>query len=121
VNPDSARLLAKYQRSSLERSRIGEALARAKAGTPAPGTLDDLSARYAAATLEMRTLSGLYRSSQEGQASTDVLQVISPATSASSDAGAFRQRLLFVGLVAGLVAGLALVLMRERRARPTPA
>jgi uncharacterized protein involved in exopolysaccharide biosynthesis len=121
VNPDSARLLAEYQRSSLERSRIADELARAKAAVPPPGALDDLNAKYAAASLEMKTLSGLYRSSQEGQAATDVLQVISPATSASSDAGAVRQRLLFVGLLAGLVAGVALALLMERRARSTPA
>ena len=120
VNPDSARLLAQYQRASLERLRIAAALARAKVAPP-PGGLDDLNGRYAAANLQVRTLSGLYRDSQQGQAATDVLQVISPATSASSDAGALRQRLLFVGLLAGLAAGLALALLTERRARSTPA
>ena len=117
-NPDSARLLQSYQSASLKLFRIAQARKRALLSPASQATLDDLNAQYAAAKLQVDTLSGLYRASQAGQAATDVLQVLSPATSASSDSESHLQRLLFVGLLAGLAAGIAVALRLERRALP---
>lgn len=111
-NPDSARLLRAFERASI-RLRIARE-ARASRSSARSGSLDELDAAVAKAELEVKTLSGLYRASQEGQAATEVIQVLSPASSAESDSRAVLQQLLFVGLVAGLVAGVGVALLRAR-------
>jgi capsular polysaccharide biosynthesis protein len=118
-NPDSARLLSAFERASLElrTARGARADALSAKASDRQETLDQLNARIAKAKLEVKTLNGLYRASQQGQAATDVIQVLSPATSARSDAGAFLQRLLFVGLLAGLFAGVGVALLRANRDR----
>jgi capsular polysaccharide biosynthesis protein len=112
-NPDSARLLRDYE-SALLRLRNARQARATQPKSAGQQTLDQLDARIAKAELETTTLNGLYRASQQGQAATDVIQVLSPASSARSDSGAFLQRLLFVGLIAGLVAGVAVALLRAR-------
>jgi capsular polysaccharide biosynthesis protein len=115
-NPDSARLLGAFERASLRlrNARAARAEARSSTGSARPEMLDQLDASIAKAELEVKTLNGLYQASQEGQAATDVIQVLSPASSARSDSRAFLQRLLFVGLIAGLVAGVGVALLRAR-------
>jgi hypothetical protein len=117
-NPDSARLLRQFERASLrlEMARQARDAAQASMASAGSETLDELNARVAKAQLEVKTLNGLYQASQEGQAATDVIQVLSPANSAYSDSRAFLQRLLFVGLVAGLIAGAGVALLRARSA-----
>jgi uncharacterized protein involved in exopolysaccharide biosynthesis len=112
-NPDSGRLLGEFKRAAvgLREAREARALAAGSAGS---ADLDELDARIAAAALEVKTLNGLYRASRQGQAATDVIQVLSPAVLARSDSAAFLQRMLFVGLVAGLALGLAVALLRAR-------
>jgi capsular polysaccharide biosynthesis protein len=115
-NPDSVRLLDSFERASRQLKQAREA--RAKAGA-AGEPLDELDARVARLELETKTLDGLYQASQQGQAATDVVQVLSSASSAHSDFWSFTQRLLFVGFVAGLAAGCALALLREKGYLPT--
>jgi capsular polysaccharide biosynthesis protein len=117
-NPDSARLLDSFERASLQFQAARAARAKAHARG---GALDALDAKVARAELEVKTLNGLYQASQQGQAATDVVQVLSPARTADSDFWPFLQRMLFVGLVAGLVGGLALALLREKGYLPTRA
>jgi hypothetical protein len=119
-NPDSVRLLRAFERASLRLRNAREVRAEARASTlSAPSkSLDNLDAGVAKAALEVKTLKGLYEASQEGQAATEVIQVLSPASSAHSDSRAFLQRLLFVGLVAGLAAGVGVALLRARGALP---
>jgi hypothetical protein len=117
-NPDSARLLRAFERASLRLESARQARDAARSSMPSAGseTLDELNARVAKAELEVKTLNGLYQASQEGQAATDVIQVLSPASSAYSDSRAYLQRLLFVGLVGGLIAGIGVALLRARSA-----
>ena len=102
-NPDSKRLLKKY----LEAVRQRRA-ARRKHG--ADSTEADL------AVLRTRTLASLYGQSLGGQASTNVVQVLAPALTASSDRGSVLQRLIAGALLGGLAIGVLLAVLIARSA-----
>jgi hypothetical protein len=104
-NPDSRHLLRRFHRAS---ERYSEALAdRASAGPNAR-----TQSKVDSTRLQMQTAGDLYRSSQQGQASPNTLQVLAFATDAKNDFNSTLQRAIFAGLVAGFLigAGLALIL-----------
>lgn len=122
-NPNGARLLRQYNDAARELS-TAEARRDRLQDQLAAGGSDTLRARISqaeadiqTARLRRNTLNGLYDRSQQGQLSIDVVQVLSPATGATSDRRSVTSLLLFVGLVVGLIIGIALVARRVSAAR----
>jgi capsular polysaccharide biosynthesis protein len=67
----------------------------------------------AAATLQAETIGNQYRALQGGPEAQDLLQFVAPAAEADSDRRSVFQRLILIGLAAGLLVGLLLALLRE--------
>jgi capsular polysaccharide biosynthesis protein len=127
-NPDAGRLLFRFRQASLKINRLERerGALRARYGNDLPGPaqtrFDAIQAELATARLQQNNLRTLYERSQEGQAVTDTVQILSPATQATSDRMSTFQRLLFVGLMAGFILGLVVVVaLRGRASRPTDA
>lgn len=76
--------------------------------------LSKLEVEYQTAQLRASALRTEYQERSSELASTAGIQVISPAASAQSDRKKIVQRTVAVGLVAGLLVGSALALLRER-------
>jgi capsular polysaccharide biosynthesis protein len=68
-----------------------------------------------AAELRKQSLQSLYVDQIATDTSTAGIQVLSPATSATSDKDSMQQKLIAVGAIAGLVVGLAVAAMFGRR------
>lgn len=84
-------------------------------GNPTAGNeaaLTNAGAAFEAAKLERQSLEDVFRASQEGLASDRGVQVVSAATSASSDRSSVLQRLVFIGLIGGVAVGIALATIR---------
>jgi capsular polysaccharide biosynthesis protein len=110
-NPDSKRLLADYKaaahnfRVALQRARVAH---RRHKGSDAADTALDL------AKLRQTVVGGLYSASLEGQASTNVVQLLNPAHTATSDRRALLERLLAGAVLGGLAIGVGLAVLRDR-------
>lgn len=119
TNDDTPRLLADYRGAVAQAEKAQAALNRANdRGTPAEVQAATTNVR----TFELRieVLGDLYRQSLQGEASANQVQIINRASVAESDATSYRQRVLFLAGLAGLVAGLILVgFAARRRARLT--
>jgi len=106
-NPDSSRLLREY---AAARKRQRAAQLKHGAG----------SSQADLAALRSRTLATLYSYSVGGQASSNVVQVLTPALGASSDRNSIRQQYLAGALLGGLAIGVLLAMLiarsEERRA-----
>jgi uncharacterized protein involved in exopolysaccharide biosynthesis len=68
---------------------------------------------FASAQLQADTLGNQYRALQGGPDAQNLLQFVAPAAEAKSDRRSMFQRLLLIGLAAGVLVGLALALLRE--------
>ena len=120
-NEDSARLLEEFTRTSRSLQHVVSKRTRLRARTDGQPMLTDqaalgrLEADIEALRLKVRTLSTLYQTSQQGQASSRSIEVLSPAVQAESDRIAVLQGLVFLALVAGAASGVALAVVRSRR------
>jgi capsular polysaccharide biosynthesis protein len=127
-NPDSLRLYRQYKEAIVDRKlaqqQLGVAATEAKAGsTPsAEEELDSARSEVKAASLRVDALGKAYTASVQSQVATQLIQVISPATEATSDRRSTFMILAFIGLVVGLLVGGALAFVRESRleAKPEP-
>ncbi|HET6997996.1 MAG TPA: hypothetical protein VFI03_05340 [Solirubrobacterales bacterium] len=100
-NPDSVRLYAEYQKAVAERKQAD------------PGDAQ-------AAALRVDALGKAYTASVQSQVATRLIQVISPATEASSDRRSTFLIYTFIGLVVGLLLGAAIAFLRESRLHVNP-
>lgn len=78
-------------------------------------------AERAEAQLRLTTARGLYQERQEQITRGSLIQVLNPATTATSDQPSILQRLGFVGLIGGLAVGATLATLRAnsiRKRRP---
>lgn len=122
-NPNGRRLIAEFNEAArdLTRARARQDRLQAQlAANPSETTrtaLAQATADVETAQLRRETLRSLYKDSQQGQLSIDVLQVLSPATNATSDRRSVLQLLLFLALVAGALAAVALAVWRDRQSR----
>jgi hypothetical protein len=114
TNEDADRLLTDFREASLE---LGKARAEQRvierdyeqSPTPAnANALDEAQAEVAQLRLRADTLGRQYQESVQGLGSANVLSVVNPATVSSDDRMSVLQRLAFVALVGGLLAGAAL-------------
>ena len=120
-NPDSERLYREFRAASLQVSNARAAERRAERRLEATGSEEAAralrSARVARDSAELRreTVRQAYATTQQGQASTSLLQLLNRASSATSDSRSRLQLALFIGVFAGLALGAALAIMRARR------
>ena len=127
-NPDSQRLFKLFQDAALQYSRLQGAEAAAAGDYDVHPTsanreaLDKARAEAEGALLRRETLRLSYQNSRQGQSSTSLVQVLSPAQEASSDRGTKLQIFTFAGLLAGVIVGLGLATWYvNRRRRPAAA
>ncbi len=116
VNDDTPRLLSEYRGAVAQAEKAQAALNRANdRGTPAEVQAATTNVR----TFELRieVLGDLYRQSLQGEASANQVQIINRAVTAESDAASYRQRIIFLAGLAGLVVGLILAGFAARRRR----
>jgi uncharacterized protein involved in exopolysaccharide biosynthesis len=77
--------------------------------------LTKLKVEAQAAELRANTLASLFTQAREQGTGGASVEVLSAASSASSDRGHFLQRLIAAGLIGGLFLGVALAALRSRR------
>jgi capsular polysaccharide biosynthesis protein len=103
-------LLARFQQASRDFQNARSQLARA----PARGSARErLETRTDIARLEMQTAGFLYQQSQAGQATTNIVQKLTPGGRATSDRDAMLKDLIAGALIAGLLIGVGLAVARE--------
>jgi hypothetical protein len=117
-------LFARYEIAALALQRAlarrddAEGAYRSETSTATRKALLRARAAVEAAQLKVDTLRANYQLSQQGEAGSNPLQVVSPATNATSDRLSKMQLFGFLGLLAGVVVGLAVaVLLGSRAAR----
>lgn len=107
----------KTSQAVTNRDQADARLERNPSSRDAARSLIRATAALEAARLRQATLLELYRQNQAGLVGGRVVQVLDPATDASSDRFFVLQVLLFVGLAGGLVIGVGLAHLRERALR----
>lgn len=122
-NPDSSRLYRQYRTASVLRKIAKQELHTAveavgsESSVSATTDVAKAQSNFDAADLRVNALGKAYTASVQGQAATQLVQVISPATDATSDRGSVLMILAFVGIVIGLLVGGALATLRESKLR----
>jgi capsular polysaccharide biosynthesis protein len=126
-NPDTNRLYRQYKAAFVQRKLAKQQLniARTDAGIrPSPKAEEEVDAARSeveAASLRVDAIGKAYTASVQGQVATQLIQVISPATEASSDRRSTFMIYTFIGLVIGLLVGAAIAFIRETRWNISPA
>jgi len=110
-NAQANTILGDFQRAQRDvdaaQRRLGSAQRSGSAATAQQAQLTLQTAQLKASTLEQR-----YRFESGNEAPPNLVQMLSPATTATSDFSSRLQEVLLIGLVAGVVVGLALALLR---------
>jgi uncharacterized protein involved in exopolysaccharide biosynthesis len=126
TSPDTTRLFARYRAATAQRKQARQRLKTAMADVEADETLaseeevGSARANLEVASLRVTALQQAYTLSVQGQVSTQLIQVISPATSASSDRRSTFAIYTIIGFVIGLLVGAALAFVRESRFTSIP-
>ena len=114
-NPDTRRLFIRFKETSREfaaAQRRAERARKARRGvTPAETALE-------LARLRKDSVAALYQTSLGGQATTNAVQLLSPARTAESDRDTVLERLLAAALLGGFAIGVALAYLRGRNRVP---
>jgi capsular polysaccharide biosynthesis protein len=120
ANPDATRLLGLYQAAARLKAQNAAALARAQKAlnsNPGNGSLQSTvvndTARSDSLGVQLNALAGAYIQAQSSQAATELLSPLSSATSATSNRSSKVQDLAGLGLLTGLVLGVALAMWRS--------
>jgi hypothetical protein len=113
-----AKLLSEFRAATRTAERLQRRITRAKDGliTGSSPEVAKLEVDYETAQLKASALKVQYQDRSAELASTAGIQVISPATAAESDRSKTLQRVVAVGIVAGVLVGSALALLIERAA-----
>lgn len=113
-NPQARSLLGDYRVASLELKRKEAQLADLSS-SPDPDALAKVEAEKAAAQVKLRGIDTAYIAAVASQAPREgLVSLVAGATSASSDRKSKIQLYGFLGLLAGLLAGCAAAVLRER-------
>jgi hypothetical protein len=116
-----SRALASYKRASASQHhwQIQAGLAQQAYGQDPSAAnrrrLTRASQKRDQATLKTQVLASVYAQAKRTGATSNVLQVLAPATAASNDRDSMLQKLLFAALAAGIVLGVALAVWRGSR------
>jgi hypothetical protein len=120
-SPESRRLLHDYRAASLSLAHAEATVARAQRDyTALPDAarkagLESAQAGRASASLRTQALASAYQLSAESTDTTELVSLLSGAVTAESNHKSKIELLGFVGLLAGLVVGCALAVLREQR------
>jgi len=123
-NPDSQRLFGLFQDAAVRYSRLQTAEDRISQeydknpSSTNQRRLDQARAATEGALLQRETLRGSYQTSRQGQSSTSLVQILSPAQEASSDRTTKLEIFLFAGLLGGVILGLGLATWWANRRPP---
>ncbi len=112
TSEDSNRLLSQYRAISEKVSREQRRVDGLGRNDPRSKGLAAAQAQLATDTLQARSLSGAFQSSEQGRGSSKLVGVLTEATSASSDRMQKLQLLGLAGALAGLLVGVALATLR---------
>ena len=107
-------LLSKYQRASEDVARA-ESDVNNLSLTASSSSTRAAKAKLATAKLEQETLANSYRNAQQGQGSSNPLQVLERATGATSNRNSKLQLYTVAGVIGGLVVGWALAILAGNR------
>lgn len=123
---ESTDLLAQYREAQTVVERLRRRLQAAQVAQRRNDNVanrravDNASAALRSANLRANAIDTLYRQSVGGSVAANRVQVVNPAATAGNDAGSFRSRLMFSGLVLGALIGLAVAwLVARLRFSPT--
>ncbi|MGA2455499.1 MAG: hypothetical protein ABSG93_18480 [Solirubrobacteraceae bacterium] len=123
-NPEAESLLHEYREASLQLQQAAIGLAHAGAGKDASAdALARAAADKNAAEVRLRAIGNSYISAVASQAPrSGLVSLLAGATTASNDRSSKVELLGFIGLLAGIMAGCAAAVLRERRrlARRSP-
>jgi capsular polysaccharide biosynthesis protein len=109
---ESKRLFDDFKAATKEMQDAGARAQREKPGTKrykAEKTQEDI------ARLRAQTAAGLYQRSVSGQATLNLVQLLAPAAPATSDRDSVLQQFIAGGLIAGLLIGVGLAVLRANR------
>jgi capsular polysaccharide biosynthesis protein len=106
---DSGRLLQDFRTAV---TRVEAASARAQRLGPKNPRYTTAKTREDIARLKAQTAGALYQQSVSGQATTNLVQRLAPAAPATSDRDSVMQQFIAGALVAGLLIGVGLALLR---------
>jgi len=121
TRPDTDRLYDRYREALIDRKQAKQQLNAARedaAERETPAAEEEVNvarAEVEAASLRADAIGQAYTLSVQGETSTRLIQVISPATSAVSDRRSTFIVYVVIGFVAGLLVGAALAFVRESR------
>lgn len=116
-----SKALASYKRASSAQHRwqIQAGLAQRAYGIDPSATnrraLTRASQRRDQATLKTQVLAQVYAQAKRTGATSNVLQILAPATTATNDRDSMLQKMLFAALAAGIALGIALAVWRGSR------
>jgi hypothetical protein len=116
-----SKALASYKRASASQHRwqIAAGLAQRAYGLDPSaanrGKLTRASQRRDQATLKTQVLAQVYAQAKRTGATSNVLQILAPATTATNDRDSMLQKMLFAALAAGIALGIALAVWRGTR------
>jgi capsular polysaccharide biosynthesis protein len=122
-NPDSGRLYRQYRTAAVLRKIARQELHTSEESISTSPSASEAAAiaraqsNFDAADLKVNALGQAYTASVQSQASTQLVQILSPATRAASDRASTLTILLFIGLIVGLLVGGGLANLRESRLR----
>lgn len=125
-DPDSKRLYGLYEKAtvSLQQAKLKRENAEADAGSPPSSAEEEeiatAQAKVEAASTRAKALEDAYTLSVQSQASTELIQILSPASEAHSDKRTYVMILTLIGVVIGLLIGATLAFARESRWAPKP-
>jgi capsular polysaccharide biosynthesis protein len=117
-NPDADRLIGEYRDTSAEVVRLQtlvNRLSRKQVNNPTPENrleLNKQKVNLQVATLKNTTVRNAYTGATQSQAATQLVQMLTPATGASSNRSSRLQFYGFIGFAAGLALGIALATLR---------
>jgi capsular polysaccharide biosynthesis protein len=121
ANPDGKRLFQEYATASANLVRAQQAEAQASRNAQSNSSAQSQAALVTATTarqqaqLQVQSLSSAYQANQQSQATTSLVQMMTPAESATNNRSQTLQMYGFAGLAAGLAVGLALATLLANR------
>jgi len=110
-------VLEEYKHAQLVTDHRRQDLARLFKQKARRGLIETARLELLAAQLRSQRLSTLYNNANNGPTPPAPLQLLAPANGASSDFGSMLQKLLLIGVAAGLVIGVGLALALSNGAR----
>jgi capsular polysaccharide biosynthesis protein len=115
VSRNSEELFSAYKAAAARENLAREQYRSYRMGSASQSQLATAQTELKAASLRADALRQSYLASSQNQTGTAVPQIIGRASDATSDRGRIMQILLFIAVVAGIVVGTALALIRGHR------